>query len=147
MIILFLIKEFKKVIPLNFSSSLSFYLVLGLVPSFLLIYIFSFYLLNDLNIIYEIISLLFPSDYSNELIIFLSSHKLEFNFYLLILVIICLNIISNGISNLSRSIDYIFNFENRKSIKIKSILISMLLVLLEGIMLFIASFIRIYCNH
>ena len=79
---MFLFNEYKKVIPLNFSASLSFYLVLGLVPSFLLIYIFSFYLLNDLNIIFEIISLLFPYEYSNELIIFLNSHSLDFNNYL-----------------------------------------------------------------
>ena len=143
---MFLFNEYKKVIPLNFSASLSFYLVLGLVPSFLLIYIFSFYLLDDLNIIFEIISLLFPKDYSNELINFLNSHTLEFNIYLFILVFICLNIISNGISNLSKSIDYIFNFKSKRNIKIKSILVSLLLILLEGIMLFIASFINYYFN-
>ena len=143
---MFLFNEYKKVIPINFSASLSFYLVLGLVPSFLLIYIFSFYFLNDLNIIFEIINLLFPYEYSNELIIFLNSHSLDFNIYLFILVFICLNIISNGISNLSRSIDYIFNFKSKNNIRIKSILISLLLVLLEGMMLFIASFINYYFN-
>lgn len=144
MVILFLFNEFKKVIPLNFSASLSYYLVLALVPSFLIIYIFSFYFLNDLNIIYEIIKLLFPKDYSNELILFLNSHTLEFNIYLIILVFICLNIISNGISNLIKSFDYIFDYKRKRNIKIKSILISGLLILLEGIMLFIASLVNFY---
>ena len=85
--------EYKKVIPLNFSASLSYYLMLALVPSFLLIYIFTDYVLNDLIVIEEIINIIFPSSYSKELISFLKNNHLKFSPYLLIVIIICLNII------------------------------------------------------
>ena len=69
MIVVSFFNEYKKVIPLNFSASLSYYLVLALVPSFVLVYLVADYILNDFLVIEEIINLIFPSDYSEELII------------------------------------------------------------------------------
>lgn len=138
--------EYKKVIPINFSASLSYYLVLSLVPSFLLIYLFSGYLLNDFVIIEEIIKLIFPSKYSEELIIFLNKEHLKVSPYLLIIVIFCVNIISNGINNLSKSINMIFKLKQKNNMKIKSILSTFLLILLEGIMLYIGTFINYLFN-
>ena len=143
---MFFINEIKKVIPLNFSASLSYYLVLALVPSFLLIYMFSFYFIKDLYIVYEIIILLFPKDYASDLIVFLDDQEFSLNVYLIFLILICINIISNGISNLSKSIDLIFNFKSKKNIKVKSLLISILLIILEGVLLYVASFINYHFN-
>ena len=50
--------EYKKVIPLNFSASLSYYLFLALAPSFLLVYLFMSYYVHDLTILEEIIKLI-----------------------------------------------------------------------------------------
>ena len=133
--------QYKKVIPLNFSASLSYYLVLSLVPSFLLVYLFSRYIINDLVVIEEIIILLFPLNYSEELLIFLESSELSFSPYLLFVIIICLNIISNGVNNLTKSINLIFNYPNNSN-KLKAMLLSLLLLLLEGILLYIGTFIN-----
>ena len=138
--------EYKKVIPLNFSASLSYYLVLALVPSFVLVYLVADYILNDFLVIEEIINLIFPSEYSEELIIFLNNNHLKFSPYLIIIILICLNIISNGVSNLSKSLNLIFNLEKEAHIKIKSILLSVLLIVLEAGLLFLASFINYYFN-
>ena len=66
--------EYKKVIPLNFSASLSYYLFLALAPSFLLVYLFMSYYINDLTILEETIKLILPNESSKELIKFLSMH-------------------------------------------------------------------------
>lgn len=138
--------EYKKVIPLNFSASLSYYLMLALVPSFLLIYIFTDYVLNDLIVIEEIINIIFPSSYSKELISFLKNNHLKFSPYLLIVIIICLNIISNGVVNLTKSLDYIFSIHTKRNIKIKSILLSLLMIIIESVLLFIATLVNYYFN-
>ena len=136
--------EYKKVIPLNFSASLSFYLVLALVPSFMLVYLVADYILNDFLVIEEIIKLIFPNDYSNELISFLNKEHLKFSPYLIIIILICLNIISNGVSNLSKSINIIFDLKKEENIKVRSILLSVLLIMMEGVLLYLASFINYY---
>lgn len=138
--------EYKKIIPINFSASLSYYLVLALVPSFMLVYLVADYILNDFVVIEEIINLIFPKEYSKELILFLNKEHLKFSPYLLIIIGICLNIISNGIGNLSKSINVIFNLKKGKNIKVKSLLLSLLLIVIEGILLFLASFINYYFN-
>ncbi len=138
--------EYKKVIPLNFSASLSYYLVLSLVPSFLLIYLIAFYFLKDLLVIEEIIRVVLPSSYSDELIIFLKEGEFKLSFSLFISIGICINIISNGILNLSQSINQIFNYKEKKNIKIKSIMLSLFLVLLEGMLLYIASIVNNYLS-
>lgn len=134
--------EYKKVIPINFNASLSYYLVLALVPSFLLIYLVSNYLIKDLTVIEEIINLILPNIYSEELIEFLNKDHLKFNPYILLIIIVCLNIESNGVKNLIRSINEIFNLENPHRVKIKSILLTLLLVLLESGLLYIATFVN-----
>lgn len=136
--------EYKKVIPLNFSASLSYYLVLALVPSFMLVYLVADYILNDFLVIEEIIKLIFPNDYSNELISFLNKEHLKFSPYLIIIILICLNIISNGVSNLSKSINIIFDLKKEENIKVRSILLSVLLIMMEGVLLYLASFINYY---
>ena len=136
--------EYKKVIPLNFSASLRYYLVLALVPSFMLVYLVADYILNDFLVIEEIIKLIFPNDYSNELISFLNKEHLKFSPYLIIIILICLNIISNGVSNLSKSINIIFDLKKEENIKVRSILLSVLLIMMEGVLLYLASFINYY---
>lgn len=136
--------EYKKVIPLNFSASLSYYLFLALAPSFLLVYLFMSYYVNDLTILEETIKLILPIESSKELIKFLSNSNFKFDISLLFVIVICLNIISNGMSNLIKSMDIIFSFKQYKNIKIKSILLSIFMIIIESIGLCFIALINNY---
>lgn len=135
--------EYKKVIPLNFSSSLSYYLFLALVPSFLLVNLFTSYLFNNYEIIEEVIKLILPSSSSEEIIKFIYANEISFSSSLII-ILLSINIISNGMSNLCKSMDIIFKIKSINHLKIKSILLSILLIILEGSLLYIASLVNNY---
>lgn len=135
--------EYKKVIPLNFSASLSYYLFLALVPSLLLVNLFTSFLFNNYGIIEEVIKLILPSSSSEEIIEFIYINEVKFNSSLII-ILLSINIISNGMRNLCKSMDIIFEIKSTDHLKIKSILLSILLIILEGSLLYLASFIDDY---
>ena len=76
--------DYKKVIPLNFSASLSYYLFLALVPSLLLVNLFTSFLFNNYGIIEEVIKLILPTSSSEEILEFIYINEVKFNSSLII---------------------------------------------------------------